>query len=111
VEIEMNRTEKIEQFSKMTLNKIAELPKVVRIDANYKEVEYIDRADIMRDYKNRGVGNVYNSELLELNEYEYLLLQEFVDKYEKSYGVQSILYPDIEEVFEGIVNKIELIKY
>lgn len=110
IEIMKERELKISEFENMTIDKMWELPKIAKIDATDSEVEYLDRAEILQDGKMRGVANVYFAEKLELNEYEYLKLVDFAEKYKKADGLQDILYSDIAEVFKGILDKIVFIK-
>lgn len=104
------REERLRELENMKYGELLRMPKVATLEADSREVEYLERAEIMQDTKIRGAANVYFPEKLELNEYEYLLLQDFADKYKKSDGLQDMLYADIKEVFEGIMGKLILIK-
>ena len=105
---ELGKT-RIEVFEEMTLREIDNLPKICKIDLDDREVRYMDKADVFTDTKMRGIANVYNKEVVFLNEYELEKLMQYKD-YKKGDGLQDRLYSDIAEVFKGIINKIEMLE-
>ena len=92
------------KYESMTITEIEELPKVSKIEATAKEVEYLCRGEVLQDNKLRCIANMYNAETIYLNEYEMLLLNKY-----RNYNKYNILYPDIQEVFDGIFKKLEKI--